>query len=56
MLAAKYSKGRQSGKVDVVYTEVQNVKKPKGAKPGMVLYRSGKTITVDLTKEMVEGN
>lgn len=56
LLAAKYSKGRQSGKVDVVYTEVQNVRKPKGAKPGMVLYRSPETITVDLTKEMVERN
>ncbi|MBN2219235.1 MAG: NFACT family protein [Kosmotogaceae bacterium] len=53
LLAAKYSRGRQSGKVDVTHTEVRNVKKPKGAKPGMVTYRKSESITVDLTKEMV---
>lgn len=52
-LAAMYSRGKQSGKVEVVYTEVQNIRKPKGAKPGMVLYKKSETVTVDLTKEMV---
>ncbi len=37
-LAAYYSKGRSSGKVEVDYTEVQNVKKPKNSKPGFVVY------------------
>jgi predicted ribosome quality control (RQC) complex YloA/Tae2 family protein len=35
---------------------VKNVKKPKGAKPGMVTYRKFESITVDLTKEMVGRN
>jgi len=56
LLAAKYSRGRQSGKVEVAHTEVKNVKKPKGAKPGMVTYRKFESITVDLTKEMVGRN
>lgn len=43
-LAAFYSNGRNSSKVDVDYTEVKNVKKPTGAKPGMVIYSTNKTI------------
>ena len=38
-LAAYYSRGRQSDRVPVVYTEPQNVYKPKGALPGMVIYK-----------------
>ena len=38
-LAAYYSKGRQSEQVPVVYTEPRNVYKPKGAKPGMAIYK-----------------
>ena len=37
-LAAFYSKGRMSSKVPVDYTRRKNVKKPGGAKPGMVIY------------------
>lgn len=37
-LAAYYSKGRNSGKVEIDYTEIQNVKKPKNSKPGFVVY------------------
>lgn len=37
-LAAFYSKGRMSSKVPVDYTRKKNVKKPGGAKPGMVIY------------------
>lgn len=54
LLAGRYSKGRQSGKVDVDYTLVDNVSKPKGAKPGMVIYKNFKTMTVDLERERVE--
>lgn len=37
-LAAWYSKARSSPKVEVVWTQVKNVKKLPGAKPGMVQY------------------
>ena len=46
MLAAYYSKGRASSNVPVDYTQVKNVKKPPGAKPGMVIYDNYKTIYV----------
>ncbi|HEY9728965.1 MAG TPA: NFACT RNA binding domain-containing protein [Chroococcales cyanobacterium] len=38
-LAAHYSRGRQSDRVPVVYTEPKYVYKPKGAKPGMAIYK-----------------
>lgn len=38
MLAAYYSKGRNSDKVEIDYTEKKNVKKPSGGKPGFVVY------------------
>ena len=38
-LAAFYSRGRQSDQVPVVYTEPRHVYKPKGALPGMVIYK-----------------
>lgn len=38
-LTAYYSKGRLSEQVPVVYTEPKFVYKPKGAKPGMVVYK-----------------
>ncbi|NLM35403.1 MAG: fibronectin/fibrinogen-binding protein [Clostridiales bacterium] len=47
ILAAYYSKAKDSTKVAVDYTEVKNVKKPSGAKPGMVIYTTNKTIYVD---------
>ena len=46
-LAAFYSKARESVKVSVDYTEIKNVKKPTGAKPGMVIYYTNKTILSD---------
>lgn len=46
-LAAFYSKAKDSAKVPVDYTEVKNVKKPSGSKPGMVIYYTNKTIYVD---------
>ena len=42
-LAAYYSKGRGGENIPVDYTEVKNVKKPSGAKPGMVIYVSYNT-------------
>ena len=38
-LAAYYSRARQSYQVPVVYTKPKHVFKPKGAKPGMVIYQ-----------------
>lgn len=49
-LAAYYSKGKDSSKVPIDYTEVKNVKKPSGAKPGMVIYYTNKTIYVTPTE------
>lgn len=46
-LAAWYSKAGTSSKVPVDYTKVKNVKKPNGAKPGMVTYSTNKTLYVD---------
>ena len=37
-LAAWYSTGRENGKVEIDYTQLKNVKKPGGAKPGFVVY------------------
>ena len=37
--AAFYSRARQSEQVPVVMTEPKNVYKPKGALPGMVIYK-----------------
>lgn len=46
MLAAFFSKAKFSSNVPVDYTLVRNVKKPNGAKPGMVIYENFKTIFV----------
>lgn len=45
-LAAYYSKGRNSNQVPVDYTFIKNVKKPSGAKPGMVIYDGYNTVYV----------
>lgn len=45
-LAAYYSKARESSQVPVDYTEIRNVKKPNGAKPGMVIYEHYNTVYV----------
>lgn len=50
VLAAYYSKAKDSTKVPVDYTEVRNVKKPSGSKPGMVIYYTNKTLYVDPLK------
>ncbi|MEH2194537.1 MAG: NFACT family protein [Nostoc sp.] len=38
-LAAYYSRARQSEQVSVVYTQPKHVYKPKGAKPGIAIYK-----------------
>lgn len=50
-LAAYYSKARNSSKVPVDYTLIKNVKKPNGAKPGMVIYDRYNTVYVTPSEE-----
>ena len=45
-LASKHSKARNSSNVPVDFCQVKYVKKPNGAKPGMVIYTNNKTIFV----------
>ncbi len=46
LLASYYSKGKMSSNVAVDYTEKKNVRKPSGAKPGMVIYENNSTIYI----------
>jgi predicted ribosome quality control (RQC) complex YloA/Tae2 family protein len=46
-LAVHYSKGKGGGKTDLYYTEVKFLKKPKGAKRGLVLPTQEKNLTID---------
>lgn len=43
-LAAYYSRARQSDQAPVIYTEPKLVYKPKGAKPGMAIYKQERVI------------
>ena len=45
-LAVEHSKAKFSSNVPVDYCKVQYVKKPNGAKPGMVIFTNNKTISV----------
>jgi predicted ribosome quality control (RQC) complex YloA/Tae2 family protein len=53
ILAAYFSKAKNSSKVPVDYTERRNVKKQANSKPGMVIYNNFKTITVSPDKEII---
>lgn len=53
-LAAYYSKAKDSTKVPVDYTPRRNVRKPNGAKPGMVIYESNKTVYIDPSEEEIK--
>ncbi len=46
-LAAAHSRAKDSAQVPVDYTQVRHVSKPQGAKPGMVIYDTYKTIFID---------
>ncbi|MCL5773995.1 MAG: NFACT family protein [Firmicutes bacterium] len=45
-ITAAHSRSKNSSKVEVSYTLAKNVRKPKGAKPGMVIISEEKTILV----------
>lgn len=53
MLAAYFSKAKQSSNVPIDYTKVRHVKKPSGAKPGFVIYTNQKTLYVTPNEESV---
>ena len=53
-LAAWFSQGRESGKVPVDYTPVKYVKKPAGARPGMVVYTTYETAWVTPDEGLVK--
>ena len=46
-IAAYYSQARESSNVPVDYTQIKNVRKPNGAKPGMVIYDFYNTVYVN---------
>ena len=53
-LAAWFSQGRESAKVPVDYTPVKFVKKPGGARPGMVVYTTYETAYVTPDEGLVQ--
>ena len=44
--AAGYSKGKDAGKVEVIVAQGRDVKKPKGARPGLVTVDTYGTVMV----------
>ncbi len=46
-IAAFYSKGKNSGSVEIDYTKKSNVKKPANAKPGFVIYETNYSMLVE---------
>lgn len=53
IIAAFYSKARQSSSVPVDYTKIRYVKKPNGAKPGFVIYDNQATVYVTPDEDLV---
>ena len=54
VLAATFSQARDGKKVPVDYTPVKYVKKPAGARPGMVVYTTYQTALVDPDPELAK--
>lgn len=54
MVAAYYSKAKNSSNVPVDHTLVKNVSKPAGAKPGMVIYVENRTLFVTPDYEIIK--
>lgn len=53
-LAAYYSKATNSSLVPVDYTSKKFIKKPNGAKPGMVIYETNKTAYITPNEKLIE--
>ena len=45
-LAAYYSSGRDSKKVEIDYIQKKHVKKPNGSKPGFVVYYTNYSMSI----------
>lgn len=54
LIAAHFSKRANDSKVDIDYTYVKYVKKPSGAKTGMVIYDNFSGITVKPDSDLIE--
>lgn len=54
VIAAYFSKARDSSSVPVDFTLVRHVKKPSGAKPGFVIYDNQQTVYVTPDAELVQ--
>ena len=54
VLAALNSKAKNSAQVPVDYTLIKNVKKPNGAKPGMVIFTDYQTAYVTPDEQTVK--
>ena len=54
IIAAYNSSARESSQVAVDYTEIRELKKPKGGKPGMVIYHTYNTMWVNPDRELCE--
>ena len=53
-LAVHYSKMKNAGSADVHVAPIKDVKKPKGAKPGLVYVRGGKNVRLKRIPERLE--
>lgn len=53
-IAAYNSKARGSNQVPVDYTLIKNIKKPNGAKPGMVIFSTNQTVYIAPDEQRVE--
>jgi len=53
-IAAYYSQARESGNVPVDFTQVKYVKKPAGARPGMVVYPTYQTVNVTPDESLIK--
>lgn len=53
-IAAYLSKAKNGGKVAVDYAPRKNIRKPNGARPGMVVYENYNTILVSASRETFE--
>ncbi|GKQ42700.1 hypothetical protein RD055328_06230 [Companilactobacillus sp. RD055328] len=54
LLAAFYSKAKNSSKVEVDYVPIKQLKKPNGSKPGFVIYEGQKTLITTPDLQTVE--
>lgn len=53
-LAVQHSKAKASSNVPVDYTPRKNVKKPRSAKPGFVIYEQNKTVSITVNEKLIQ--